>query len=161
MASRARECCTLFCSCIRVRLYTLARLLKADNFYDQRLLVLSSSEPSSWAPGHDIRLGFFLSRVRHWLCIHPNMATTICLSLVTWHWYGNKSINNPGLCGRKFTCFYQRGFSHGMAALGRVRDLLVGFIWVLGCAFAYSLLVEDPRQISQCTKSEKLRGAYN
>lgn len=69
--------------------FFLRALSTHDDICDQRLLAFSSFEPSSWAPGNDIHLGILLPLVRHWLCIHSNMATAVCLSPVTRHWDGN------------------------------------------------------------------------
>ena len=66
------------------------------------------------------------------------MATVVCLPTATWHWNGNESFNNSGVRGRELTCLDKREFGNGLAALGRLWNLLVRS---LGAAFmTFSLI---------------------
>lgn len=112
---RLRSCKALFPSALPT----------PDDVCDQRLLVFSSFEPSSWTPGNNFHLSILLPGIRHWLCLHPNMATVVCLSPLTWHWHGHKGIHNPSICRRELARFHQRKFGHGMAIMGRLRNFPV------------------------------------
>ena len=94
--SRLRSCKTL----------SLSAIPSADEFCDQRLLVFSSLEPSSWASGHDIHLGNLLSGVCHWLCVYSDMGPAFWLSPATRHWDGNQSVNNSSIRCRELTRFH-------------------------------------------------------
>lgn len=61
----------------------------ANNICAQRLLVFSSFEPPYRAKRDNIRFRDILLPIRHRLCIDSNMATAVCLSLVTRHWDWN------------------------------------------------------------------------
>ena len=69
--------------------FSLSALPTADTVINQRLLVLTSFEPLSWASGNNIHLGVLLPLVRHRLRIYPNVATAFCLSPAAWHRDGN------------------------------------------------------------------------
>ena len=72
----------------------------------QRLLAVTSTEPSHWAAWDDILCGNLLLAICYRLCVYAVMATAIRLSPSARDWNGDKGIHHSGLCGRKLSCIH-------------------------------------------------------
>ena len=142
-------------SCEVSDLLTCVKLI----FPMQRLLAITSIEPSLWATRNHLLFSYFLLSVCYRLRFHANMATAIRLSSATRAWDGDESIYDSRVCSRKFSCLNSWRTGHGLAAMGRFRNihvsrgvvLFTGLLLMCGCTGA-SL------RTLRCTRLEELLG---
>ena len=128
----------------------------------QRLLVITSIEPSLRATRHHLLFSYLLLFVCHRLCFHSNMATIIRVQVVAGARDGYESIYNPRVCSRKLSCFHPWRTSHGLATMGRFRNIHVSrgvviLTWLLLMCECTGASLRTLR----CTRLEELLGVYS